>query len=281
MRQQLLVAMVSVGLVSGCSAVDRQDVDEPAAIRAQSEEERSAAEARAIEAAARYDEALAHAPAYRSDIRDYLIANPDRYPNSYRPLLDDFRGLASQFRCMHPPEAIARANADDWQLVKCDQRSAIFLRRHGAASVPGYLCGTRRSVPDEFETLVLSFAVPELSGGSDQDADRTRYIYSLLPNPYEEPRRSEVDTFLIDDAPDHYVIRRTEHYHTFEYAVLDQQSQSVISIYQKKGPDSCQRNSRGSAIHATRVASIDTPLRTYDEITAVMKRSVEYLGVDE
>lgn len=185
MRHRLILLVATA--LGACAPPAASPADPPAVEAAQDDRPaRWAAEQRA------YDAALAKAPTYRSDIRDWMIANPDAYRASSRGTLDMFRGRASEFGCIHPPASIAAAQRDDWQLVHCDRRSAYFFRERAEPDD----CALRGpTVPHLFDTLRLVFAE-----GSDLEARRALFLM-LTSNEFSNRPMTKEEATAITDAP--------------------------------------------------------------------------------
>ena len=272
MRCWILGAALFTVLATACSAQGQNDNSEPP-IRRLTVEEVAAAERARADAATRYEEAMASAPSYRSEIRDYLIANADSYQVGYRVTLDTFRGLDAQFRCIHSRQAIARALADDWQLVKCDPTSAAFFRRHGKDRT----CRDVRKIPDEFETLTLWFVSERLATAEDLRLAQTHFLYAVYPGVREEITADQLRNVLGSSPPQNLIFARSSTSETYEDFVLNIDEHMVMSFHQKKTERSCTQNARGWIISGRQVVTLDSPISDSAQMASALKAATAYL----
>jgi len=273
-RRWVLGVALSAAMSGGCSGAASRGEEEGAPIRRLTEAEMAADEQTRRDAAARYERALSTAPVYRSEIRDELIANPDKYQAGYRPYFDDFRGLESTFRCIHPPEAIARAEADGWQLVKCDRQSAMLYRCHAEPRV----CRGRQAIPDQFEILQLWFETPRLAAYEDLDRGQTHLLYAIMPGVHDEVPVQEFNDLVASAPLDDLIVWRSSTNETYEYYILNLKKRQVTSFHKKKNTGSCLQNARGWLVRGRQVVNLDSPLDNYSEMSEALETAALYFG---
>ncbi|MEO5706472.1 MAG: hypothetical protein ABIT10_09205 [Alteraurantiacibacter sp.] len=224
---------------------------------------------------------FATAPVYRSAIREELIRRPDDYRVSYRPIIDSYRGLEPEFRCPYSAEGIARAQADGWQLTRCDFGDAVFLKR---LETPRRCQGTP-AVPDHFATLRLNFEMDRLRRDS---AERRREAGSIFAQ-ILLARGNELTTpiarrFSIGDAEERieYVERKLSglaaHY------FLDRAADTLVVLHEPDEPGGCSRNALGIVLGDGVKVSVDFPTQDYslvqDELAEVLQYAEATTGPD-
>ncbi len=112
-------------------------------------------ERQAEERADRYAERLQTAPSYRSETRSHLVGNRDAYQWNFATHLFSVDFRDHDFKCVHSAKIIENAQADQWELVRCDSFSLTFLRPHQRSTEPHPNCQRRKRLGDEYELLRL------------------------------------------------------------------------------------------------------------------------------
>lgn len=224
-----------------------------------------------------YELRLQDAPIYHSSIRAELISRADEYRQSYRPLIDRYRGLEPSFRCPYPVYAIERAQDDGWELVRCDISGAVFLKRLGAPR----RCKGMPAIPDHFATLQLRFGIDRLRRGANTRLDAAAFIFAqeilapvtVLPPSMKEQMSVGAATDRIE-----YATRKLSGLTAFY--LLDRQEDALVVLHRADNPTGCSRNAFGLILGDGAQATVDMPTEDYGQMRDQLTKAIRYLDQD-
>ena len=268
-------------LLGACSQTNDQGHNDPR-LRQTTAEELEAAREKVEREAALYEDALAAAPVYRSEIRDLLIQHPERYRASGRDGLSGLwheAGRSQSFRCIHPPKSIDRAKRDGWQLVQCDRRSAYFLRGP-VDPARGY--GNKRLAPtveEAFEVLKISYGSASPLVWKGAPPRRSPAIRAALPDIYERPTKADrAQTGIASGAGDEVRVAYYDFKRRKETSVYDEARQTVVTLIFKEGEETAASGAKGTSLVENAVIWAQSPLTDYAAMSELLSVAQGYVG---
>ncbi len=222
-----------------------------------------------------YRDELEQSPEYTSRIRSELIAQADQYRQTYRPFIDEFRGLEESFKCPYPPDAITRAEADGWELVKCTISSAVFFRRLDQPQ----RCQSMKAIAEEFETLQLFFEVDGQHDLARPERNMRKIFGRDIPPPSPYQTGNDMKRSLVG-SDDHQGLefRRSEVQGLYANYIIDFEGGHFVIFFEKKRPQNCARNSYAVIASNGAKASLDTPDMNYESLQRRLEAAIRYAG---
>lgn len=271
--------MIFAIILVGCNPSRNQDAD-PALEEVPLAETAAKREAEKRDAA-KYRERLKRAPKYRSELRDMLIDNPAEYRNSGNTGLGEFwygRDISNMFGCVHPVQAITRAQKDGWQLVRCNEYTAFFLR--GPSSVLAELPEKRVApiLEEKFDILRLTFGSPWSKTARGIEIPPKWILYRSMPGFYEEPSELEIlESGFTPEIEDEVRVSNQEYRRRREVSFYDASEDRVVTLIYRGGEFS---GGKVISISDNFVISIQTPTANYAETISLLKSAKRYVGDD-
>lgn len=265
---------------AACSETNEQGHDGPE-LRQTTAEELEAAREKEEREAALYEDALAAAPVYRSEIRNLFIQHPERYRASGQIGLGQIWHGADRsqtFRCIHPERAISRAKQDGWQLVRCDRHSAYFLRGPANPVTGDEKKSIAPTVEEIFEVLRISYGSALAANRQASSPVSAPAIRHALPAIYDPPTKA--DRAQAGIAPGEGDEVRVA-YHDFkrrkETTVYDEASQTVVTLIFKDGEEKALSGAKGTKLVENAVIWAQSPRTDYAAMLELLSLAQDYV----
>ena len=278
--RQIFPLLLLIMLFAACQPKESQPRGEPLLREITSQEIRQARLA-ASARASKYQAELALAPVYRSATRNMLIANPFRFRSSGRSGFEEFYytpSLPNDFRCIHPVSVIAQASKDRWDLVRCDQSTAYFLRSGNKQLAERHT--KKRIAPlieERFQILRITFAEAALAEVNDRAAVQKRYLYSAMPTA-TRPTVDKDFTQLGIPHDNSLVVRVTDLERYIAASILDLPNKMLVSVSQLEDANGCERRSTAFKIIGQVIVSVSDPCKSYSEMIDLLSIVSAYSG---
>lgn len=273
MRSLILIACLAFVSISGCST--GPESPDAGGVKEKSGQIETEPAIDPEEINHDFAERLATAPAYTSSIRSRLIRSADEYRQSYRPLIDSYRGLEPDFRCPYPAEAIHRAQSDGWELTRCDIAGAVFLKPvenpRSCEGVP--------AIPDHYSTLTLRFGIDELRYGTENRKERASFRFlEKMGNTISPMPNAVAQRFSIGPEADDLEYATRDLVGLTAFYFLNRELETLVVLHEPDLPDGCSRNAFGTILGEGVQASIDMPAQDYPQVRQQLNKAIGYFG---
>ena len=229
-----------------------------------------------------YEEQLSSAPVYQSEIRRRLIEEP--FKGSYLNELTNYSSLTDshQFRCPHPAKVIGALGAQGWQLVRCNHKSAVFMREHGLADLKP--CGHGLRIPHVFEVFYWRpIEAADNEKGHSRTESKFRYFAAGHRGNYKTLSIDDqkVAPFLSSDASEKErisfivadFVSRLRFYDIAKRQIVEFQSQKHRKL-------KCDEHAVGRRLVANGHFVLRSPAKYYAEMDAKLDTLDEIGGVE-
>lgn len=281
MKLQNLALLLAFAGLPACSQPGNRGGGEPE-LREVTAEEAEAARANRAHEETRYREALAAAPVYRSNIRDFLLEHPSRYRATGRIGIGDLwygANRSKAFRCIHPEDSIGRAQSDGWELIRCDRHSAYFLRGRLDPTLPADGGRAAPTIDESFEVLRISYAGGPLDSRGAQPVGRPYAIRAALPGVYDRPTEAELRQLGISPGEgDDIRVAYYDFNRRKEISVYSETDQRVVTVVFDPGESATVRGARGTKLVGDSVVWVQSSDADFAAMTRLLSVARHYIA---
>ena len=229
-----------------------------------------------------YEEALAAAPLYRSEIRDLLLRNLDQYRASSQIGLSTLwheAGRSQAFRCIHPDEPITRAEQDGWQLVLCDRNSAYFLRGPVVAAITKERQNIAPTIEEVFDVLRIGYGSIPLSDQEVSTLEKQPALRAALPDIYDRPTKADLASAQIaPGVSDEVRVAFYDFGRRKEISVYNEASQTVLTLIFTHDAEVVSAGAKGTRLVDNAVLWAQSPRADLTAMTRLLSLAQNYVS---
>jgi hypothetical protein len=170
---------------------------------------------------------------------------------------------------------IERAQADGWELVRCDVFGTVFLK---PLPEPRQ-CRGLPAIPDHYATLELQFEQGQLRRGNAGRREAAAFTFAFeMPARRTELPASVARRFSIGDAADRITYATSPLSGMTAFYFLDRAADTLIVMHDPNAPGGCSRNAFGMILGDGTRATVDMPSQDYTRMREELAKAIRYTG---